>query len=353
MNRIEVCTENYGNASAIDIDVRGSREKFWFSFNDSPNQKWLFKNTNKLGTNKKTFEDIGEVIFYEICEQVGVKCALYAPAISVKDGVEKEGVISANYNPLGFQEFSGYSILEYYKNFAYDNYHGLNVDSENTLDNYLHALKCFAATNRAARVDVDKIMTEMGKRFLLDYLCIQSDRNWYNVSFLLDNSSCNFDLSPCFDNGNIFCWNFKSSVIEHLNKLLSNKNKISYLNEFLKSKPIAMGVKTCMSLHNNETPHLMSRLPQTEDSITILENEMVDMILKSKELQDFLFNKLGKENNIIDKAFFEAENKYGKMPELLHEQANRVFNLRCEHLTNLVKQAKKLKEQEEMNEYFV
>ena len=53
MNRIEVCTENYGNASAIDIDVRGSREKFWFSFNDSPNQNGFLKIPTNLAQIKR------------------------------------------------------------------------------------------------------------------------------------------------------------------------------------------------------------------------------------------------------------------------------------------------------------
>ncbi len=327
-------------------DLRGSRDKMWFSFEDTPDEKWLFKKTNRDSSGQvKTFEDIGEVVFSELCKVINVPCVEYVPAICRTDENDYNGVMSKNYNPNGYMEFSGYSLLEFLRNFVYDNFNGTQFSADNTLDNYERALLCFSSLTSDVSIDIDKIMLQLKKMYILDYLTAQSDRNWYNISFLYDEKTGQFFMAPLFDNGDIFCWNFKESVIKHQHDVLKNKYNISHLNELLLSKSVALGIHTETSTIDITNPKRSIKFKQTKQSMETIDNEIIDMIVYSKELQDFLFDNFSNDNEPLSKAFENTEKKYGELPQLLKDQANLMFKLRSQFLCEKV--AEKLKEQQE------
>lgn len=339
MKRIELKSNK--NITIYDIiEGRGSRPKYWFSFNDSENkEKWLFKSTNRDTTNSvKTFEDYGEIIFNKICKQLDIPCAEYKLAFNYEKGYGNEGVISKNYNPNGLVEISAYSLLDFYKNFMYDNFNGIVVDNENTLSNYIKGLQTLKFDNPNLHIDENKILLQLEKMFILDYICCQSDRNWYNVAFLIDPKKSELTLCPLFDNGNIFCWNYKESVIKHQRDSLKNKNNIAQLNELLSSKSIALGIVTPTALRDLNNPLRTQKSKQSPELMSKVNEELIKMICSSSELKDFVFENFYKDNGILRNAFKEAEEEYGEFPELLKEQSSLIYNLKCNNLLELVKE---------------
>ena len=337
-------TSKSKNLVYFTTDSRGSRDKMWFSFYKRPNVKWLFKKTNRDSTGQvKTYEDIGEVVFTQLCKVINVPCVEYVPAVCRTDKKDYEGVMSKNYNPDGYIEVSGYSLLDFLRNFVYDNFNGRQYSADNTLDNYEKALICFASLTNGITIDIDDIMLQLKKMCILDYLTAQSDRNWYNISFLYDDKSGKFVMTPLFDNGDIFCWNHKESVIKHQYEVLHHKTKISYLNELLRSKSVALGVHTATSAIDITNPKRTIKFALTDESMETIDNEIIDMIEQSKVLQDFLFENFNQENDVLTKAFENTEKKYGEVPQLLKDQSSLIFKLRSQFLCERV--AEKIKNQ--------
>ncbi len=345
---IDLTTESK-NFVYFNTDNRGSRDKMWFSFYEKPNVRWLFKKTNRDSTGQtKTYEDIGEVVFSQLCKVINVPCVEYVPAVCRTENNDYEGVMSKNYNPNKYVEVSGYSLLDFLKNFVYDNFNGRVFSADNTLDNYEKALICFSSLTNGIKMDIDGIMLQLKKMCILDYLTAQSDRNWYNISFLYDEKSGKFVMTPLFDNGDIFCWNHKESVIKHQYEVLHNKNKISYLNDLLLSKSVALGVHTPTSIIDITNPKRTIKFSLTKDFMETIADEIIDMIVQSKELQEFLFNNFNQENDVLAKAFENTEKKYGEVPQLLKEQSSLMFKLRSQFLCDRV--AARIKEQTQLEE---
>lgn len=339
MNRIELKPND--NITIAEINEgRGSRPKYWFTFNNSIDKtKWLFKNTNRDATSSlKTYEDLGEIIFNKICNQLNVSCVEYKLAYNHEKGYGNEGVISKNYNPNGFPEVSAYTLLDFYKNFMYDNFNGIVVDNENTLSNYIKSLKAFSLENPNIKINSNEILLQLEKMFILDYICCQSDRNWYNVAFLIDSNNNEMKLCPLFDNGNIFCWNYREGVIKHQRDSLRNKKNITQLNELLSSKPIALGIITPTALRDQNNPLRTQKSKQSPEIMNKVNEELIQMICNSKELRDFVFDNFRPNNNILKNAFKQAENEYGEFPDFLKEQSSLIYDIKCEHLLNLVKE---------------
>lgn len=355
MKRINI--EPDKNCKIYQTEARGARPKFWFYFpddkSDNPKQ-WLFKNTNRSEetTNaSKTFEDIGEVIFYKICKRLGVDCVEYKLAQYQKGDQIVEGVICQNYNPDECVELSGYTILENYRNYIYDNFNGKNVPNDNTLENYKRSLNCIKITHTPLEsehgtnlsVDINKIYKQMAKMLILDYICCQSDRNWFNISFLIDSKTKELKMTPLFDNGNIFSWNFRESVIEHQNTVLSKYPKYENYLELYQSKSTAMGVKTPVSHRDKNNPIRSINSKFKEISTNLIDHELASVIANDEELQEFLANC----QNIglyLEEAFEEFKKEYEEDCSLLRNQSSIIASIKSEHLLQLVK--KKIQEME-------
>lgn len=340
------------NKNKDGIDPRGSRPKFWFTFNDDEEKsKWMFKNKNRDANGKiQTYEDIGEIIFQYICEQVDMPCAVYELAQKEQDGEMIDGVISKSYLPEKPYEISGYALLDMSKNFDYDNLFGQKSTFENTIKNYIYGLKVYHYANPKVKIDTNKITLQIEKMFILDYLCAQADRNWYNLSFILDKSNHEFVMAPLFDNGNIFCWNHKESVIEHQNTALTNKYKYNVLAELLSSKPIAMGISTPTALRDPKNPLRTLKSNQNAETMQYVEKELVEMICSSPKLLEFVQNNFQEDNQIIDTAFAKFNETYNESYPTLQSQSKKIFALRSKHLIELVNEKLKQMSTEEENE---
>lgn len=336
----KILTENENIMLAQNFpETRGSRPKFWFHF-FGDEEKWLFKKTNWADDSSfVSYEDVGEVVFENICKQINIPCAEYKLAKSNIYEFQGEGVITRNYNPNNLIEVTGFEILMY--NARKNNV----IQCENTLENYELSLKLFKQQNPKIKVDIDNIMLSLKKLFMLDYFCCQSDRNWYNIEFLLDAKT--LTLAPIFDSGCIFYWNNRESVLQHQYKSLSNKFNYRVLNELTRSKSMALGIKTPTSMQDQKDPTRTTKLKLSQEIIDTVEDELVEMIAQSKELQDFLFENFDfEEKNLLKNAFQMAYDEYGKetFNPLLENQSQLMYTLRCKKICGLVRE--KLAEEE-------
>ena len=345
------------NIQKINIDARGSRPKFWFYFKDNPDEKWLFKNinrSNKSCNQTKTYEDIGEVVFSRICKKLKVDCVEYKLATALNEEEKIEGVICKNYNSDNSVEMSGYTLLESYRRYIYDNYQGLQIPAENTLENYklsLENLNFVQTENKKHKnaqsfsLNPEKIYRQLSRMLILDYLCCQSDRNWYNISFLIDDKTKTLEMAPLFDNGNIFSWNFRKAVIEQQYKVLKRESAYSRYIELYNSKSMAMGIKTPVS-HRNIDKQIQSNNVKIKDlPVGLFENELAEIIANDKMLSAFL-DECGQIPLFIEEAFEDiADEEY----TLLKDQSKMLAKVKFEHLQSLVN--KKISEKEEDNEY--
>lgn len=357
MNRIDL-TGKISRHPQI-LDARGARPKFWFTFLDqsisSKQEEWLFKNTNKalyVDNTTQTFEDVGEVIFSKICRKLGIDCVDYKLAQYQDNDGLRYGVICKDYNPEQFSEFSGHAILEIYTNFMHDNFKGFSHSNENTLFNYKRSFNCIMLQHDKEktdiRVNVTNVFRLLSKMMILDYICCQSDRNFYNISFLLDRNTQELKMVPLFDNGNIFSWNFRESVINHQNIVLSKEPTIERFKELYQSKSLALGVKTPVSYREHENPTKANSLKYKDLPANIVEDELSDLIIEDKELQEFL-KQCEHIPQYIDEAFTEFQEEYGENYNLLRNQSSLISKIKQQYLLTLVKEKIQKMEREDEN----
>lgn len=326
MERLHIMPQNIVKENSVE--QRGKRAKFWFEFLNRDDGRWLFKQ-NSLDN---TCEDIGEILYYEICRQVGLPCAEYHLASFVENGVEVHGVITKDYNPKKYVEISGATLLIGYRNFIYDNENGREVGVKNTLQSYELALNNLKQNNSEIVID-ESCMMQFKKMCLIDYLTGQMDRHAYNVTFLVDEKGT---LMPAqiYDNGNCFCANRSTHFLKGMaDEILKTRKPYGLLeNKFKRCAPM-LGVSTCtISDEYKQASGAWTMLPK-EGALPVFEEELAELVLKTPELQSFFINKIYGEN-LVEKACEKAG--LSENEAFLKADAQFIFNKRVERLFKLL-----------------
>lgn len=325
MERLSIYKQNIIKENTCE--QRGKRAKFWFEFLNRDDGRWLFKQ-NSL---ENSCEDIGEILYYEICRQVGLPCAEYHLASFIENGVEVQGVITKDYNPKKLVEISGATLLIGYRNFIYDNKNGQDVGLKNTLLNYQQALENLRALNEDISID-ETCITQLQKLCLMDYLTGQMDRHAYNITFLLDDDGRVFP-AQIYDNGNSFRFNRSVQFLQGMSEEIARTRKPYGLleNKFKRCAPM-LGVSTSTIVDEyKQASGAWTMMPQ-EGKLEVFEEELAELILQNPELQSFFINKIHGEPIIAHacKAVgFEEEDAYlQNVAEFIFEKrAQRLFKL--------------------------
>ena len=326
MERLHIMPQNIVKENGVE--QRGKRAKFWFEFLNRDDGRWLFKH-NSLNN---TCEDIGEILYYEICRQVGLPCAEYHLASFVENGVEVHGVITKDYNPKKYVEISGATLLIGYRNFIYDNENGREIGIKNTLQSYELALKNLQQNNADIIID-DSCMMQLKKMCLIDYLTGQMDRHAYNVTFLLDENN-RLIPTQIYDNGNCFRFNRSTKYLQTMAEQSSQTKKPYGLleNLFKRSAPM-LGVSTCTICDEyNQASGAWTMIPK-EGMLKTFEDELALLMLQNPELQSFFINKIYGEN-LVEKACEKAG--LGENEAFLKADAQFIFTKRVERLRKLL-----------------
>ncbi len=164
ISNIGVSTSKYGNV--------------WFNL---PNGKALFKTYNSYREDIKNYRMINELVCCILAKQVGINCAKYQPAHIKED----KGLIS--YNILNKDEklINCEQVLR--KGFY----------REPTLFNIADALEYYE--NAGYKVNKKQIILDLYKMIIFDALTMQTDRNTYNIHFIVDKQA-NLKVAPLMDN---------------------------------------------------------------------------------------------------------------------------------------------------------
>ncbi len=276
-----------GKSYNADIDHRGCRSKFWFD-----DDKYMFKGRYK----HNVWEPQVEVLIYNILKEVDVDCAKYKMA-SLEDGNKQQsGVVTQNYKtgrPNDIEEISGKSLLMYSRNFTYDNSKGNEITFEHTVDDYVAMAEMFFP-----ETDLHALRQGLLKIVLVDYLVLQTDRHFQNISFFKQDNQ--LELVPMYDNSNAFCLlhGDKCNIfLDNYMKANRNAKKNTMID---RSKVVPMlGIKTVTSkllTTNLRTGDLYNSLhARNEELLQTFEKELADELLKDRELRR-LFEALGNIN---------------------------------------------------------
>ena len=326
MERLHIMPQNIVKENSVE--QRGKRAKFWFEFLNRDDGRWLFKQNSA----DNTCEDIGEILYYEICRQVGLPCAEYHLASFVENGVEVHGVITKDYNPKKYVEISGATLLIGYRNFIYDNENGKEIGIKNTLHSYEAALKNLKQNNSEIEID-ESCMMQLKKMCLIDYLTGQMDRHAYNVTFLLDENN-RLIPTQIYDNGNCFRFNRSTKYLQTMAEQNVNTKKPYGLleNLFKRSAPM-LGVSTCTICDEyNQASGAWTMIPK-EGMLETFEDELALLMLQNPELQSFFINKIRGEN-VVEKACAKAG--LSENEAFLKTDAQFIFTNRVERLFKLL-----------------
>ncbi len=159
-----VSTTDYGNV--------------WFNL---PNGKALFKTYNTYREDIKKYRMINELVCCILAKQVGINCAKYQPA-HINDN---KGLISYNILNKNEKLVNGETILNkgFYK--------------EPTLFNFAEALEYYEKAGYV--VNKKEIISDLYKIIVFDALTMQTDRNIFNINFIIDKQA-NLKVAPLIDN---------------------------------------------------------------------------------------------------------------------------------------------------------
>lgn len=326
MERLHIMPQNIVKENSVE--QRGKRAKFWFEFLNRDDGRWLFKQNSA----DNTCEDIGEILYYEICRQVGLPCAEYHLASFVENGVEVHGVITKDYNPKKYVEISGATLLIGYRNFIYDNENGKEIGIKNTLHSYEAALNNLKQNNSEIEID-ESCMMQLKKMCLIDYLTGQMDRHAYNVTFLV-NEEGKLIPAQIYDNGNCFRFNRSTKYLQTMaEQSVKTQKPYGLLENLFKRSAPMLGVSTCTICDEyNQASGAWTMIPK-EGMLETFEEELAELVLQNPELQSFFINKIYGEN-VVGKACDVVN--FGEDRAYLKKDAQFIFTTRVERLSKLL-----------------
>ena len=288
---VGVSTSEYGNV--------------WFKL---PEGKALFKTYNTYREDIKKYRMINELLCCVLSKQVGINCAKYTPAHIKND----KGLIS--YNILNKDEklINCEQVLK--KGFY----------TEPTLFNIAEALEYYK--NAGYNVNKKQIILDLYKMIVFDALTMQTDRNTYNIHFIVDKQA-NLKVAPLID------------------------NEFAFFGEFFypDTKTYNMTKDEILRQYAVEGKYLIIEKFGTLKKFDYLDNLKDILILakKNKSMKDIFFNII--DNINIDNAINELK-KYGiKIEDNYKNYIEKIININIDTFKEVAKNITKLDIKESEN----
>ena len=164
--------DQISNLTFVNMPLRGSRPKFWFSYLDA---LYLFKEE------KNSIESVKEIINEELAIQFGLENASYD--LATYQG--KKGVISKDF--IENREFIPFLFLLF---------------KRPKISNDLATICDILETDNLKREQILKIAHSLFRNHLLDIFTTQRDRNVENQGFIINEK--NYFLAPRYDSAGSF-----------------------------------------------------------------------------------------------------------------------------------------------------
>ncbi len=331
----------------VQQNERGAREKFWLARrlnNKEINNLFLFKANMYHDSN----EDIGEVLYYQLAKQVGLKSCQCQLATYLKDGKKQYGIVSKNYRLNDeLVELSGKTLLQHYSNVFYDNNNGKTPYMTHSVKTYVEALK-YLFPNQG--INFKQIETSLSKMAILDYLTYNVDTHWQNITFLFNEKEGLHTLKAVegVDKGNIFYLHKHTPLRNTYLQQMKNGDKQfmqSLLGESKQHNP-AFSITVPTTFANMSSDCQI--LNQTNNTGKTFAQDLAESIVKNPELTKF-YNSIQKNLNLESAFEFISHYSTHLTPET-QELSNLLLNNRMEQLKTAVLEAQAVQTKPNNNE---
>lgn len=330
-----------GQEMSLSADTRGKRAKFWIESGKTERKRDYLV---KFSRNEVSCENFGEILFSRLCQQVGLDCVDYH-LVTVEEGQEQsQGVISENYNAsINDFEVSAYTLAEAYKNFSYDNFAGLEIESKHTIDFYIEALKVVTKCSDSV---LEKLRNDLLKLSLLDYLTMQSDRHWFNISFSLNSliGDDSLKLTKIYDSGNCFLLNRgRRTISEYAKQFARSRNLDKLIFDYTVTKQPMLGLSTDLtqletSIKDDNTAGSQKMISRCDvKSLEIFERELAEEIVRNAELGNFFALAIDKLS--VEEAVKDIRESEGDCPDYVEQVATSILDCKKRRLQKLVAKA--------------
>lgn len=267
-------------------EFRGVREKFWLVLAKSKYINFplkLRKILFKYNRNNVSCEDWGEVYASRIARQIGVPCVEYHLASYEENGKIANGVICGSYKRNEAEvEATAYDVQTMQTD---------KVKKINTIDNIMENIMLIVPENEDRQFYYSYLRNSLIKQCIFDFLLAQTDRHWFNTTFLLyvEKGAFNIRKSECYDNGCIAFLKRKYAAIEGISREIKSQGENSQrLHDLLKDYVPMMGIKTpTTKLAEQEDRAEGAKLAVIRERRDVFLDELTDEILRNPEIARF------------------------------------------------------------------
>lgn len=278
---------NLGSRSYKFVEeTRGIREKFWLVlakskyFKDPLHYRYILFKYNR---NDVSCENWGEVYASRIAKQIGVPCVEYHLASYEKDGKEFAGVMCGTYKKNENEvEATAYDVQTMLDE---------KPKKINTIDNIVENLMLLVPSYKDREFYYTYIRNALIKQAVLDFLLAQTDRHWFNTTFLMYATDDVFNLrkAECYDNGCICFLKRKFAAIEGISREIKVQGKNSQrLHDLLKDYVPMMGIKTpTVKINTDKFKEEDKKLKVIKSTRDVFLDELVNEILNNDEIAIF------------------------------------------------------------------
>ena len=267
-------------------ESRGIREKFWLVQAKSKyiREPMLYRYILfKYNRNDVSCENWGEIYASRIAKQIGIPCVEYHLATYYADGKESKGVMCGTYK----------KNEEEVEATAYDVQTMLDEKPKkiNTVDNIVENLMLLIPEYKDREFYYTYIRNALIKQCIFDFLLAQTDRHWFNTTFLMYATDDVFNIrkAECYDNGCVCFLKRKYSAIEGISREIKVQGKNSQrLHDLLKDYVPMMGIKTStVELNTDKFKEEDKKLKVIRSRKGIFLDELTNEILNNPEIAMF------------------------------------------------------------------
>lgn len=279
-------------------EPRGIREKFWLVLAKSRYFKETLKNSFilfKYNRNNVSCEDWGEVYASRIAKQIGVPCVDYYLAEFHDGDKVSNGVMCGTYKKNENEiETTVYDVQTMFSE---------KVDSINTVEDSVGKLLHIVPENKDKEFYKSYIRNALIKQCIFDFLLAQTDRHWFNTTFLIYMVDGVFNLrkAECYDNGCVAFLKRKYAAILGISREIQVQGKNSQrLHDLLKDYVPMMGIKTSTVEINSEKDFGENKkLRVIKSRRDVFLDELTNEILTNPEIATF-YHDLKRDLNIAE-----------------------------------------------------
>jgi len=267
-------------------ELRGVRQKFWLVCEDGKFIKIPMKYKHilfKYNRNEVSCENWGEIYASRIAKQIGVPCVEYHLASFEENGKTSMGVLCSTYKKNENEiEATVYDVQTMF---------GEKVNNINTVENIMENIMYVIPENQDKKFYYSYLRNSLIKQCIFDFLLAQTDRHWFNTTFLLYSNDNTFNIrkSECYDNGCVAFLKRKYAAIEGISREIKVQGKNSQrLHDLLKDYVPMMGIKTpTVELNQDKDITEVEKLKVKRETREVFLDELTNEILNNPEIAEF------------------------------------------------------------------